>query len=295
MVRRRAVGNVLQPVVLPRLDVIGLRRERPKTQWQNDTAPTIFDLLAAQNVDWKVYFEKGKTATDLADYPYGLTGLVHPEVSRKYPQRFVDYTQFDRDVAAGTLPRYAFVERLYGGSQDFHPPQDIRRNGEEVLRGVYEAIRTSGNAGGHDYTKDTMLLVVFDEHGGTYDHVAPGPAPAPAPTPNPPDSDFDFRKLGVRVPAIAISAYTQAGTVINTPVHHAAVIRTLRRKYGIAAPLRARRGPQWRGPELRRQPGHTASCGELAGFHHARHGTCRIARTMTACAAAPHARPPIGQ
>ena len=209
-------------------------------KWRNNTARTIFDSLAERTprVDWKVYFEKPRSASEQAEFPYGLTGLVHPAVSGKYPERFVAFEDFFTDVKAGKLPPYSFLERLYGGSYDYHPPQDLR-NGEEVLRTVYEAIRTSGTTGTRDYTANTLLLVVFDEHGGTYDHVAPGSAPAPPALADPPEFGFDFRSLGPRVPAIAISAYTQAGTVVNAPMHHAAVIRTLCRKYGLP-PLNAR-------------------------------------------------------
>jgi phospholipase C len=183
-----------------------------------------------------VYFEKPASQSEQQTYPFGLTGLVHPEVSRKYPEKFVDYTKFAEDVAKGVLPAYSFIERVYGGHDDFHPPGDVR-NGEEVLRQIYETIRTSGATGPHDYTQDTLLLVVFDEHGGTYDHVAPPATGVPAPS-NPPvpgELGYDFTSLGLRVPAIAISAYTPVGTVVNTPVHHAAVIRTLCRKYGLPA------------------------------------------------------------
>ena len=40
---------------------------------------------------------------------------------------------------------------------------------------------------------------------------------------------YDFDRLGVRVPAIAISSYTLPGTVVNAEMHHAAVIKTLLR------------------------------------------------------------------
>lgn len=199
-------------------------------------------------IDPEVYADaSGPSAKSVTDY-VGLTGLIHYDVGRKYgpadypekiagnPQRFFPFEQFFCDVAAGTLPQYTFLEPL-GGSlpfalpapenkgHDFHPPGDVR-NGEEVVRQIYEAIRTSGANGGHDYTQDTMLLVVFDEHGGTYDHVKPPKAvPPDKSTPEYPDCTFDW--LGVRVPAIAISSYTLPGTIVDREMHHAAVIKTL--------------------------------------------------------------------
>ncbi|MFZ4538652.1 alkaline phosphatase family protein [Propionivibrio sp.] len=199
----------------------------------------------------------------VTDY-VGLTGLVHYDVGTKYgpsiypnkdkvanaPQRFFGFDQFFSDVANGNLPQYTFIETLGGSlefppflpdpppkkSFDYHPPKPPGDggngtrsvlNGEEVLRQIYEAIRTSGANGAHDYTQDTMLLVVFDEHGGTYDHIPP-PKGIPPGGNSPPESpDFNFDWLGVRVPAIAISSYTMPGTIINDEMHHAAVIKTL--------------------------------------------------------------------
>lgn len=202
----------------------------PVDKWKNNTHATIFDRLqeAPSKPGWRVYFEKGTSEKD-KDYPLGLTAFVHPGTSARNPGNFVDYKEFFDDVKKKDgLPAYSFIERLYGGSDDFHPPQDVR-NGEEVLRQIYEAIRTS------DHWQDTLLLVVFDEHGGCYDHVKP-PSNVPAPvTPAVPgELGYDFTSLGLRIPAIAISAYTPAGVVVNTPMHHAAVIRTLCAKYDVA-------------------------------------------------------------
>ena len=201
----------------------------PVDKWKLNTHATIFDRLqdAPSKPGWKVYFEQG------ADYPQGLTGFIHPGTSGRNPGNFVPYGEFVTDIGKGALPAYSFIERLYGGKDDFHPPQDVR-NGEEVLRQVYEAIRTSASTG-HDYSQNTLLLVVFDEHGGCYDHVKPPTGvPAPATPPVPGEKGFDFTTLGLRIPAIAISAWTPNGAVVNTPMHHAAVIRTLCSKYGIA-------------------------------------------------------------
>ncbi len=206
----------------------GYVENAPVGKWKENTHATIFDRLqdAPSKPGWRVYFEEG------AAYPQGLTGFIHPVTSARNPGNFLPYRQFFADIGKGALPAYSFIECLYGGKYDFHPPQDVR-GGEEVLRQVYEAIRTSATTA-HDYSQDTLLLVIFDEHGGCYDHVKPPTGvPAPQKPPVAGEKGFDFTTLGLRVPAIAISAHTPAGTVVNAPMHHAAVIRTLCAKYNL--------------------------------------------------------------
>ena len=79
---------------------------------------------------------------------------------------------------------------------------------------------------------NTMLLITFDEHGGTYDHVLPPSAVPPGPAEDP-EMGFTFNRLGVRVPAIAVSAWTKSGTVINDEMHHGSAIAALCRKYNL--------------------------------------------------------------
>jgi phospholipase C len=79
------------------------------------------------------------------------------------------------------------------------------------VKRVYDALRNSA------FWEQTMLVITFDEHGGFFDHVAP---PATVPTGDDhryADDDllFAFDRLGVRVPALVVSAYTEAGTVIG--------------------------------------------------------------------------------
>lgn len=142
------------------------------------------------------------------------------------------------------------------------------RAGERLLHQVYTAVRASASERGSN-ALNTLLLATFDEHGGTYDHVPP-----PAATPpdggtdgrtsggssnagsgssgddgsagrrererrRPNEMDFTFDRLGVRVPAIAISAYTKKGSVINELMHHGSVISTLAGAHGLE-PLTAR-------------------------------------------------------
>ena len=86
-----------------------------------------------------------------------------------------------------------------------------------------------------------MLIVTLDEHGGFYDHVAP-PATIPTGDDRPRESlhPFDFKLLGIRVPALVISAYTERGTVIGAdgrfPISifdHTSVLATVEKRFGL--------------------------------------------------------------
>ena len=63
-------------------------------------------------------------------------------------------------------------------ASDFHfdPPSSLIA-GEDLLARIYNAIRNSSAPSGSNHL-NTTLLVTFDEHGGTYDHVPP-PAAGP--------------------------------------------------------------------------------------------------------------------
>jgi phospholipase C len=51
---------------------------------------------------------------------------------------------------------------------------------------------------------------------------------------------FAFDRLGVRLPAIATSAWIPERTVVNGVHHHTSVIRTLRERWDLGAPLTKR-------------------------------------------------------
>ena len=51
---------------------------------------------------------------------------------------------------------------------------------------------------------------------------------------------FGFDRSGVRVPAIAISAWIPDRTVVTDEYRHTSVIRTIRERWSLGAPLTAR-------------------------------------------------------
>ena len=137
--------------------------------------------------------------------------------------------------------------------------------------------------------KNTMLLVTFDEHGGNYDHVPPPDATPPGDVDNT-EMGFKFDRLGVRVPAIAISAYTKAGTIISEEMHHAAVIATLCEKFNLE-PLTARD----KGRARSRMRSTSPNRGRSRIGRRPRRNTCRPIRTRTAPSPTPSRAPRCSQ
>ena len=88
----------------------------------------------------------------------------------------------------------------------------------------------------------TLLAVVFDEHGGCYDHAVP---PAAAPAGRPARNGFTFDRFGPRVPASIISPYVQAGSIVRPPegappFDHTSLIATLNAVFDLGSPLSPR-------------------------------------------------------
>ena len=70
-----------------------------------------------------------------------------------------------------------------------------------------------------------MLLIVYDEHGGFYDHVSPNEYTPPGGLP---DQDRKFRRYGPRVPAIVVSPWVDPDPKkhSHTVFDHTSIIKT---------------------------------------------------------------------
>lgn len=208
-------------------------------------APTVFNRLEDKKVSWKIYIDKLQLVS--------FTGMLHAQVLEKYwrTEHFGTMEDFYAEAKDGKLPAYAFIEpRMVYDHNDFHPPfgrpregevegeavfdsaiSDVRA-GDRLIHDIYEAVRTSASATGSNAV-NTLLLITFDEHGGCYDHVPPPAATTPTPDTEAGEMGFTFDRLGCRVPAIAVSAYTRRGSIIHDEMHHGSVIATLSRLHGL--------------------------------------------------------------
>jgi phospholipase C len=111
--------------------------------------------------------------------------------------------------------------------------------GEALLARIYNAIRSSSSSSGSNCF-NTLFMVVFDEHGGTYDHVPPPDASPPDPAAPAGQMGFTFNRLGVRLPAIAVSPWVSERTVVNDVYHHSSMIRTMRERWNLGKPFTGR-------------------------------------------------------
>ena len=210
-----------------------------------NTAETIFERLEAKGLTWKVYVDPPAIAP--------FTALIHADrLQHRFATHFVTTDRFVEDAANGELPTYSFIEpNLIHGHNDMHPPigalmpglaidaPSSLLGGEALLARIYEAVRSSDSETGSNWW-NTLFMVVFDEHGGTYDHVPPPSATPPDPAAPAGQMGFTFDRLGVRLPAIAVSPWIDERTVVNDVFHHTSVIRTLRERWDLGAPLTQR-------------------------------------------------------
>ena len=185
------------------------------------TVPTIFGLLTAKGVRWKIYgYDKDP-----------LTRLDFPDTTSAPDANFGLFADFRADAAAGQLPGYAFLEPSWGSAGNSqHPNYDVAK-GEQLIHDVYRALK---DGPGWD---QTLLIVTYDEHGGCYDHVPP-PAGAIPPDQATGEYGFDFSRFGVRVPTVLVSPLIAPGTVFRvpagfTPLDHTSILKTVETRWGL--------------------------------------------------------------
>jgi phospholipase C len=130
---------------------------------------TIFDLLDRNGVSWANYF---------TDVPGGASfrpfGVVTDPSFLPLP---VFLAQAAGLPGAGALPSVSFVDPGFGllgtaSQTDEHPPTDIQR-GQAFVSTVINTVRNG------PFWKDSVIFIVYDEHGGFYDHAVPPPAVEP--------------------------------------------------------------------------------------------------------------------
>ena len=241
---------------------------RPQDTNTQLTAKTIFQLLDAAGISWKIYSvdrqPDGKLITTLRNFqPYGATKEDH----------IVPISQFMTDVQNNTLPAYSYIEPGFSSGRDEHPGKGNNiQPGAAFMNSLLVALINSPS------WKDSIFIETFDENGGLFDHVSPmidgrailelgvgatgqavgaGKYPTDAtimhvPSPDgikpkdllasDPQND-DFVRTGFRVPLIIVSPFAKPHYVSHTPMDYTAVLKFVEKRFNLPS-LNARDAAQ---------------------------------------------------
>jgi acid phosphatase len=209
------------------------------------TEPTIGDRLTARNVSWtwyagswnaavadgpresgtrRVIYRSSRTGISTKDsidfqahhqpfnYYAALDPIAHPAYRAEHLK---DYDDLVADAARGTLPSVAFYkpEGLYNQ----HEGNTNLTEGDARIGDLVPKLRAGPQ------WKNMVIVITYDEFGGSWDHVAPPKA--------------DLLGPGTRIPAIIISPFAKKGTVDHTQYDTGSILRLITRVFALE-PLR---------------------------------------------------------
>ena len=228
----------------------------PKTAYTWKTYP---ERLQAAGITWRVYQDM---ADNFSDNP--LEGFASfraaydkaPGSDAALAREGLSTYGLDRlkaDVEAGVLPQ---VSHIVAGAKDSeHPDPSSPAQGSDYTARVLDALTANPQVWAR-----TVLLVMFDENDGFFDHMPP-PAPPSrdasgtligessidlagehhvVPNPAEPIDVPKYRGrpygLGPRVPMYVISPWSRGGWVNSQVFDHTSVIRFLETRFDVASP-----------------------------------------------------------
>ena len=180
------------------------------------TYATLRDLLDAAGVSWKYY------SPPVVNGSGGIwNGFDAIKAVRYGPEWHTNITKSEKDIfkdiSQGELPA---VSWLVPDNTNSDHPGSGSDTGPSWVASVVNAVGTS------DYWSSTAIVVVWDDWGGFYDHVAP--------------PFFDnWGGLGFRVPMLVVSAYarkgsaSQGGYINHTPYEFGSILKFVEDTFGL--------------------------------------------------------------
>jgi len=185
-----------------------------------DGFTTIGDQLSERHIGWAWY--GGGWSDALAGHPDPLFEYHHQPFA--YFKQFGDGTpgraehlkdeaDLFADIAKGTLPPVAFWKPI--GEEDQHPGYAELVAGDHKVEEVIEKVRKSA------LWKDTVIIITYDENGGSWDHVAP--------------PRLDRWGPGTRVPLIIVSPFAKRGYVDHALYDTTSILKLIHERYRLPA------------------------------------------------------------
>jgi len=260
----------------------GLIDDLPYDLFDYPSAGTIFDLLTRHGISWANYHavpgDKSlarryahhrrrmarrrllrlgrslRSVTQGVQKDLQFTADVFPLGIGRYMLHVRSTDQFFADADTGTLPSFSIVDPDFDTYSEENP-QDVRK-GESFAAEVINRVMH-----GQGWPR-TLLIWVYDEHGGYHDHVAPPAAVPPdevegrslvgSPTrlqrllrplvpglvhnaENDAAGPHRYDHYGFRVPAVIVSPYARPDYVCSDVLDHTSVLKLLGEKWNLPA------------------------------------------------------------
>jgi phospholipase C len=218
------------------------------------TWTTYAERLQAAGVSWQVYqdMDDNYTNNPLAGFrafrdAYAGRANADPQL-RKRGLASRSLEQLKRDVEGDTLPQVSFIVATAEGSE--HPLPSSPAQGAQYTVSVLKALTANPAV-----WNKTVLLLMFDENDGFFDHVPPPAVPSDsdsgASTVSTEGEYHQFNSgeegelpelmgrpygLGPRVPMTVMSPWSRGGWVNSQVFDHSSVIRFIEQRFGVAEP-----------------------------------------------------------
>ncbi|MGH9516650.1 MAG: alkaline phosphatase family protein [Terriglobales bacterium] len=214
------VGTGSDPYGYPQLDACSAALyQQNQSAGASMTPPLTFqnvgDQLSAAKVSWawaQEYFSNEQNGSCLHYVPQENPFQYFQTTANSANVQNFTLADFESQLSAGTVPSVMWVNPSPGHSM--HPGQGNIANGIEWLDNFIQAVKNSSA------WTNTAIVVIWDESGGWYDHVAP------------PQLSGTIG-LGARVPVLLISPLAKTNYISNQQMDFVSILRFIQWNWAI--------------------------------------------------------------
>ena len=172
--------------------------------WPCFDFPVIQDALTDEGISWRYYGNSG--------FYSALLAIKHIRFSDHWGTDVVPENRFMNDIRRGRLRAVSWV--LPGVGFDEHPG-----GGHSVCKGENWTVRHLNALMRSEQWNNTVVIIVWDDFGGFYDHVPP--------------PQLDVMGFGPRVPLLVVSPFAKEGYVDSTTYEFSSVLRFIETIHGL--------------------------------------------------------------